>query len=76
MDEFELSLPAFYARQTTVLSMAHAIMRGNVLIYSPCPLYRVTLRAGALKTANATPNLTFEAPSAGRLPFVTPPPLS
>jgi hypothetical protein len=56
MDEFEFSLPAFYARQTMVLSMVRAIMRGNVLIYSPCPLGSRDPYADTLKTANATPN--------------------
>jgi hypothetical protein len=56
MDEFKFSVMAFLAHQIMVLSMARASMRGNVLIYSPCPLCRVSLRAGALKTANATPN--------------------
>jgi hypothetical protein len=57
MDKFEFSVMAFLAHQIMVLSMARAIMKGGMsLFYSPCPLCRVSLRAGALKTANATPN--------------------
>jgi hypothetical protein len=56
MDEFKFSLTALFSRQTMIFSMARASMRGNALIYGPCRLYLVSLRAGALKPANATPN--------------------
>jgi hypothetical protein len=59
-----------------VFSMARAIVTGNVLILQPLPVVsRVPARRDA-EDGNRHTKLTFEALSAGRLPFVTPTSLS
>jgi hypothetical protein len=72
MGEFEFSVMAFLAHQVMIFSMARAIMRENVLILQPLPVVsRVPVRRCA-EDGKRHAKLIFEAPSAGRLPFVTP----
>jgi len=42
------------------------------LFYSPCPLCRVSPARRCAEDGKHQAKLTFEAPSAGRLPFITP----